>query len=73
MSIALEARVTELERRVADLEHCLRGISEIRSPDADPKSMSEAMASLGELIKRVTLLEQTAARKPGPKPKDSNG
>ncbi|MBB5509574.1 hypothetical protein [Paraburkholderia atlantica] len=69
----LERQVIALEQRIGDLEYCLRGISEVRDPDVDPKSLRMGMASLSELIERVTHLEQTAARKPGPKPKDSNG
>ncbi|KVP90717.1 hypothetical protein WJ95_09425 [Burkholderia ubonensis] len=60
MSIALEAKVAALEARVAELEFML---ARTGSQDA-----------LQRLYDRLTALEQTAARKPGPKPKDvSNG
>lgn len=57
MSIALAVMVEELERRVVKLDLALY---ELRNLAAEMKS-------------RLESLEQTAARKPGPKPKDSNG
>lgn len=57
MSIALEARVSALEK---DLREAVQLCAELAG----------ACAKLEE---RVVVLEQTAQRKPGPKPKDSNG
>lgn len=62
MSIALEARVAELEARVAqwmDAHLRLQG------------QLSEAMDHLLKANDRIVALEQRG--KPGPKPKDSNG
>lgn len=59
MSIALEAKVTALEQRVAELVYEL--ISE-----RDAHVIFE-----GKVLFRLEELER--ARKPGPKPKDSNG
>lgn len=57
MSIALEAKVTALEKRIDELENSLR----------------VTQMALAGSRQRIADLEATAARKPGPKPKDSNG
>lgn len=56
MSIALTAKTEDLERRVAELEKRLGGMSRI-----------EFLSHLAQLELRIEKLE---ARKPGPKPKD---
>jgi hypothetical protein len=60
MSIALEAKVDALERRVIELELVVNADSQMAGNFAE------------EVLRRLAALEQ--ARKPGPKPKDaSNG
>ena len=60
MSIATEAKVEALERRVAELEQRFGGMTKI-----------EMLSYIAQLELRVERLEQRS--KPGPKPKDSNG
>lgn len=62
MSIALEAEVDALKRRLAELENKF-----LVGPTPS------GMHIIEQLSRRLTQLEQTAARKPGPKPKESNG
>jgi prefoldin subunit 5 len=57
MSIALTAKVEALEKRVAELEVSRHNMQYV----------------FAEFRKRLDDLEQTAQRKPGPKPKESNG
>lgn len=64
MSIALEAKVTELERKIALLEYKLAGITTNVPQDAGFDNLNAAFQALRSL-------EQTAQRKPGPKPKDA--
>lgn len=56
MSIALEAKVEALEKRLSDLQ----------------SHLIDTNNHLLRANERIEVLEQTAARKPGPKPKDSN-
>ena len=58
MSIALEARVAELEGQCAALK------ARCASLDGELKAVRDAL---------TYFREQLAARKPGPKPKESNG
>lgn len=60
MSIALEAKVAQLEERIAMLER--------RLAIGDLPLLNENFLSI---VERIQVLEQTAARKPGPKPKDN--
>ena len=61
MSIALEAKVTALERKCAGL-------------DGEVNALRDALHYFREQFEaRLAELERTAQRKPGPKPKDSNG
>lgn len=57
MSIALEARVAQLENMLIETNNAL-----IESRDI-----------LLSALERIAELERSAVRKPGPKPKDSNG
>jgi hypothetical protein len=59
MSIATEAKVEALEKRVAELEQRFGGMTR-----------QELLAHTASIELRIERLEQ---RKPGPKPKDSNG
>jgi hypothetical protein len=80
MSIATEARVAELEKEVAELKRMVgrhdwnltgwRNAAGDMGFDGGPHSVTFA---LRDAIKRIEELERTAARKPGPKPKESNG
>lgn len=62
MSIALSAKVDTLERRVAALEERLGSQSD---------SLIRALDGWERALRRLDDLERTAARKPGPKPKDA--
>jgi uncharacterized coiled-coil protein SlyX len=57
MSIALEAKVAELSEALA----------------LTVAALDSAQRRIDELASRVAIVESTAMRKPGPKPKDSNG
>jgi BMFP domain-containing protein YqiC len=59
MSIALDTKVTALEKRVAELEQELM-----------QKTRIESIKHLAQLVARVEELERSCARKPGPKPKE---
>lgn len=59
MSIALEAKVEALEKRIDELEQKFGGMTRI-----------ELLSHLAQLELRIERLEP---RKPGPKSKDSNG
>lgn len=59
MSIALDTKVTALEKRIAELEQRLMSMTRI-----------ETIKHLAALEHRIEMLEQTCARKPGPKPKE---
>lgn len=58
MSIALEARVAELEKQSAEMKARCSGL------DGELNALRDALKYFRE---------QLAARKPGPKPKESNG
>lgn len=61
MSIALEARVTELERRLTETEQALAAaINRILALEQPVEYVGDPLTSI-------------IRRKPGPKPKDSNG
>lgn len=60
MSIATEAKVDQLEKRVAELEQRFGGMTR-----------QEMLAHVAQIELRIERLEQRS--KPGPKPKDSNG
>jgi hypothetical protein len=64
MSIALEAKVAELENQVGELKRQIEKLSILRSGDPLPLDKLD-------IVRRLTALEQRG--KPGPKPKDSNG
>lgn len=64
MSIALNAKVEALEKQVNQLA------------DAHLRLQVQLIDAMDRLLKvneRIAALEQTAVRKPGPKPKDANG
>jgi hypothetical protein len=65
MSIALEARVTELEKEVMQLQR------EVTKQTMLKEGAPFLPRDFLQLLRRVEALEQ--ARKPGPKPKDANG
>jgi phosphate uptake regulator len=61
MSIALEAKVAELERRIAETEQALdAAIDRILALEQPVEYIGDPLTSI-------------IRRKPGPKPKDSNG
>ena len=62
MSIAHETRIAELERQVAELSKKV-GTTEW---------VAEVNNTLLDMLARIRELEQTAAHKPGPKPKDAS-
>lgn len=64
MSIALQAKVEALEKRIKYLEDAVLA--------ADTYAQG-AYGVVEELKRRFEELEMTAARKTGPKPKDRNG
>lgn len=64
MSIATEAKVITLGEKVAELVGAHLKLQ---------SQLSDAMDHLIKANERIAILEQTAMRKPGPKPKDSHG
>lgn len=60
MSIATEAKIDQLEKRVAELEQRFGGMTR-----------QEMLAHVAQIELRIERLEQRS--KPGPKPKDGNG
>lgn len=62
MSIALSTKVDTLEQRVAALEERLGSQSD---------SLIRSLDGWERALRRLDDLERTAARKPGPKPKDA--
>lgn len=63
MSIALEESVRRLAETGAQLSDAVQ---------MTVSALDEAIKRIDHLAARIAVLEATAARKPGPKPKDSN-